>query len=281
MEGSRRTDNTALRYGPCTAGLSQEPLCLPFCVDLDGTIINSAPGIIGSYQHALRCMGAECPPAEELTWVVGPPSRRSFPKLIGPDQDVEEAVRLYRAHYEQNGLLNGTVYPGMQEALTDLYALPARLFVCTAKPQGFAERIIEHFGLGHLFERMYGADLEGKFDDKGLLIEHIIGVEQIDPAAWLWSEIGRTTCWQRGCKGRKFISLWKPVGQNRAAMSKRPTEQGRILASGHPMSFLLVSVWARDRVDADRSERLDRREYERALKTDYRSERNAQAQPCS
>jgi phosphoglycolate phosphatase len=150
-------------------------------VDLDGTIYNSAPGIIGSYQHALRCMGAECPSAEDLTWVVGPPLRRSFPKLIRPDQDVEEAVRLYREHYPQNGLLGGTVYHGMQAALTDLYALPARLFVCTAKPQGFAERITEHFGLGHLFERVYGADLEGKYDDNGLLIEHIIGVEQIDP----------------------------------------------------------------------------------------------------
>jgi phosphoglycolate phosphatase len=70
----------------------------------------------------------------------------------------------------------------MQEALTDLYALPARLFVCTAKVQSFAERIIEHFGLGQLFERVYGAEPDGKFDDKGLLIEHIIGVEQIDPS---------------------------------------------------------------------------------------------------
>ena len=153
-------------------------------VDLNGTIVNSGPGIIGSYQHALRCMGVECPPAEDLTWVVGPPSRRSFPKLIRPDQDVEEAVRLYREHYAEHGLFNATVYPGMQDALTDLHALPARLFVCTAKPQGFAETIIERFDLGHLFEQVYGADLEGKFDDKGLLIEHIMGVEQIKPS-WM------------------------------------------------------------------------------------------------
>jgi phosphoglycolate phosphatase len=132
---------------------------LALLVDLDGTIVNSAPGIIGSYQHALRCMGAECPPAGDLRWVLGPPSRRSFPKLIRPDQDVEEAVRLYREHYEANGL-----------------------FVCTAKPQGFAEKIIAHFGLAHLFEGIYGVDLEGRLDDKGLLIEHIFGVEQIDPA---------------------------------------------------------------------------------------------------
>jgi phosphoglycolate phosphatase len=121
------------------------------------------------------------PPAEHLTWVVGPPSRCSFPKLIEPDQDVEEAVRLYREHYGEHGLFNAVVYLGMQEALTDFHALPARLFVCTAKSQGFAKQIIEHFGLGHLFEQVYGADLEGKFDDKGLLIEHIIGVEQTKP----------------------------------------------------------------------------------------------------
>ncbi len=151
-------------------------------VDLDGTVYDSAPGIIGSYQYTLRCLGAECPPAEDLTWVVGPPLRRSFPRLIRPGQNVEEAVRLYREHYPQNGLLGGTVYDGMHEALAALHALPARLFVCTAKPVGFAERIIEHFGLGHLFERVYGADLEGRFDDKGLLIEHIIGVEQIEPS---------------------------------------------------------------------------------------------------
>jgi phosphoglycolate phosphatase len=103
-------------------------------VDLDGTIVNSGPGIIGSYQHALRCMGVPCPPAEDLTWVVGPPSRRSIPKLIRSDQDVEQAVWLYREHYGEHGLFNATVYPGMQKALTDLHSLPARLFVCTAKP---------------------------------------------------------------------------------------------------------------------------------------------------
>jgi phosphoglycolate phosphatase len=47
-------------------------------VDLDGTIINSGPGIINSYQYALRRMGVDCPPAEDLTWVVGPPPGARF-----------------------------------------------------------------------------------------------------------------------------------------------------------------------------------------------------------
>ncbi|WP_201864880.1 hypothetical protein [Microvirga soli] len=69
---------------------------------------------------------------------------------------MEEAVRFYRTHYEKNGLFNGAVYPGMRDGLTSLYAFPARLFVCAAKPQGFAEKIIEHFDLGHVFEGLMG-----------------------------------------------------------------------------------------------------------------------------
>ena len=151
-------------------------------VDLDGTILDSRPGIVASYRHALTQLGIEPPAAEDLTWLVGPPARRSLPKLIGPEGDVEEAVRLYRSHYEANEIFNAEVYPGLREALAETRTLPARLFVCTAKPVAFARRIIAHFGLGELFEGIYGADFEGRFDDKGLLIGQIIEAEGIDPA---------------------------------------------------------------------------------------------------
>jgi phosphoglycolate phosphatase len=151
-------------------------------VDLDGTIVDSRPGIVASYRHALTQLGFAPPPAADLTWLVGPPARRSLPKLIGPEGDVEEAVRLYRSHYEANEIFNAEVYPGLREALATLGSRPARLFVCTAKPVAFARRIVAHFGLSGLFEGVYGADFEGRFDDKGLLIGQIIEAEGIDPA---------------------------------------------------------------------------------------------------
>jgi hypothetical protein len=46
--------------------------------------------------------------------------------------------------------------------------------------------------LAHLFESIYGVDLEGRFDDKGLLIEHFIGVEQIEDLLGQLSEAGIT-----------------------------------------------------------------------------------------
>jgi phosphoglycolate phosphatase len=154
-------------------------------VDLDGTIVDSRAGIVASYRHTLARLGFEPPPAADLTWLVGPPARRSLPTLIGPDGDVEEAVRLYRAHYESHEIFNAEVYSGMREALLALGALPARLFVCTAKPVAFARRLIAHFALDGLFEGVYGADFEGRFDDKGLLIGEILATEGIDPARTL------------------------------------------------------------------------------------------------
>src|SRR4051812_935137 len=70
----------------------------------------------------------------------------------------------------------------MPEALQALRALPARLFVCTAKPHVFAVPILEHFGLTSVFTGVYGPDLEGRLDDKGLLIGRMIEEENIDPS---------------------------------------------------------------------------------------------------
>jgi phosphoglycolate phosphatase len=151
-------------------------------VDLDGTITDPAPGIIGAFQYALEHLGVRVPDAHDLGWVIGPPLRSSFAKLIGPRQDVEEAVRLYREHYGAGGLFKATVYAGMADALEGIRGCSARLFVCTSKLTVFAQRIVEHFGIGAVFDGIYGTDLEGRFDDKGDLIGQMLSVEGIDPA---------------------------------------------------------------------------------------------------
>ncbi len=55
-------------------------------VDLDGTLVDPKPGLIGSIQYALDKLGHPVPPADELLWMIGPPLRVSFPAagLGGP-----------------------------------------------------------------------------------------------------------------------------------------------------------------------------------------------------
>jgi phosphoglycolate phosphatase len=146
--------------------------------DLDGTLVDPAVGIVGSFQHALAALGRGAPEAAALGWVIGPPLRESFRTVLGQDADAEAAVRLYRERYSAWGLEQAQVYAGIEAALSVLQPA-ARLVICTAKPTPFAERVVRHFGLGGRFSAVYGAEFDGRFDDKADLIGHILATERL------------------------------------------------------------------------------------------------------
>ena len=55
--------------------------------DLDGTVIDSSPGITQSVQYALRKCGLEAPPANELLGFIGPALSWSFSHFFGMDSE--------------------------------------------------------------------------------------------------------------------------------------------------------------------------------------------------
>ena len=144
-------------------------------VDLDGTLTDPAEGIVGCFRFALEALGRPAPPAAELTWIIGPPLRGSFADVLDGAADPEEALALYRSCYGTEGLFKAIVYDGVREALAALKEAGARLILCTAKPQVYAARILQHFDLDRYFEAAYGAELDGRLEDKGDLIAHILG----------------------------------------------------------------------------------------------------------
>ncbi len=156
---------------------------LTLLVDLDGTLTDPAQGIVGSFRHALEAMGKVAPPAEGLTWIIGPPLRRSFAELLGGPEMVEAALGAYRDRYGTVGLFEAFVYDGVPEALGALKVGGVRLILCTSKPRVYAIRILHHFSLAGFFDAAYGAELDGRFDDKGDLIAHILAEERLLPGA--------------------------------------------------------------------------------------------------
>ncbi len=156
-------------------------------VDLDGTLTDPAEGIIGCFRLALEALGRSPPPAAELTWIIGPPLRRSFAEALNGEGDPEEALKIYRDRYSTEGLFEAVVYDGVRETLAELCAGGARLFLCTAKPLVYAERILAHFDLERHLEGAYGDELGGRFQDKANLIAHILeseGLEAADCCMW-------------------------------------------------------------------------------------------------
>lgn len=154
-------------------------------VDLDGTLVDPKPGLIGSIQYALERLGEPVPPAEQLLWMIGPPFRLSFPRLLGSNERTEEAIGYYRENYVNGAMYDAIVYDGIHGALDALREAGHRLFVATAKPHFYARPILEHFGLARHFAGIHGPELDGTRDHKHDLIAHILAEHRVRPEAAL------------------------------------------------------------------------------------------------
>ena len=154
--------------------------------DLDGTLTDPKPGITRSIQYALQKLDHPAIPSEdELTWCIGPPLRASFAKILGAEDHADRAVSLYRERFSDIGLYENAVYDGIAEVLTALSQSGQKLFVATSKPHVFAERIVEHFGLRHHFEYVFGSELDGTRVDKSDLLAYALKTTAVDPAKTL------------------------------------------------------------------------------------------------
>lgn len=143
-------------------------------LDLDGTLIDPAEGIIGSCRHAMERMGCPLGEGEDLRWIIGPSIRLTFARLLNDRGDPETAVGYYRERYSEWGLTAATPYSGMLDVLAQRRNAGARLILCTAKAAVFAQRVVQHFGFDHLLDGVYGPDLDGRLEDKADLIAHIV-----------------------------------------------------------------------------------------------------------
>ena len=151
--------------------------------DLDGTLTDPRQGILACFQYALEALHFDLPTDRELEGFIGPPLRESFARLFGPNNQtrVEQAVALYRERFAAEGMFENSVYPGIVEVLAELSDHGTRLSVATVKPTVFAERIVEHFGLGRFFHGVYGSELNGTPLDKTYLLADLLKAESLSP----------------------------------------------------------------------------------------------------
>src|ERR1700722_7742700 len=147
--------------------------------DLDGTLMDSRPGIVASMRHALNAMSVEAPPDDDLARLIGPPPYDPFAQLLGTTDrpTLERAVQAYRDRYATAGMFESRVYPGVADGLGTLHAGGLTLCVVTSKPHVYARSILEHFGLRGFFREVYGSELSGLRGDKGELIAYALGRE--------------------------------------------------------------------------------------------------------
>jgi phosphoglycolate phosphatase-like HAD superfamily hydrolase len=147
--------------------------------DLDGTLTDSAEGIVASFLHALDHVGAPLPEdADLVTRIVGPPMDDTF-RSLGLGEDTETAIAAFRADYTRRGWAMNTPYDGILPLLADLRAAGVRLAVATSKLEPTATRILAHFELDQHFEVIAGAAPDGSRETKEEVLAHALG--QLEP----------------------------------------------------------------------------------------------------
>lgn len=147
--------------------------------DLDGTLTDSAEGVIRSCQHMQEKMGIEKWADADLRFIVGPPLMKTFTEDFDMDKETaEKALIFFRERYTTVGLFENKVYPGVEEMLAALQAKGKRLAVATSKKEETAVKILEHFGIAKYFEVIGGDHREAGRDTKAKVIDYVLSAMQ-------------------------------------------------------------------------------------------------------
>lgn len=133
--------------------------------DLDGTLADTSGDLIAAANACFRDLGhgdlldAQ---ADALTAFHGGRAmlRLGFGRLgaAWSEMDVDAQYPLLLAAYEADIDRHTRLYPGVEAAVEHLLATGYRLAICTNKPQGLAETLMQRLGFRDPFAALIGAD---------------------------------------------------------------------------------------------------------------------------
>lgn len=150
--------------------------------DLDGTLVDSRPGIVHSLRLALEGAGVTLSEDHDFTWCIGASLWKIFEHYMQTTDRhrLEGAVAAYRHIYRDGPMFEYDIYDGVLQTLTDLKQRGARIAIATAKVHEYAREIIAVSKLAGCIDHVYGSELDGRNVEKQDLIRMILHEEHID-----------------------------------------------------------------------------------------------------
>ena len=156
--------------------------------DLDGTLVDSVPGIEYAAAAAWAAVqpGPPCPPLRSL---IGPPIREIFHQVLpGADSATLTALEgAFRNIYDLDGWKKTVAYPDVPETLASLTASGVQCFGVTNKPGLPTQRILEQCGLKAYFRAFLSPDSrKPPFASKAEAVASLLTEHGLDPARTLF-----------------------------------------------------------------------------------------------
>ena len=131
--------------------------------DLDGTLADTAPDLLGATNAVLAARGRPGLDLGHLRHMVGFGARALITQAMEAsgapvtEEELPPLVEIFLAHYRAHIADDSRLFPGVVETLASLKAGGAALAVLTNKPQELTDPLLPLLGLGGMFAAVYGA----------------------------------------------------------------------------------------------------------------------------
>jgi phosphoglycolate phosphatase len=149
--------------------------------DLDGTIIDSYPGIQKAFDNAFyRVYNVKN--TKSIKPLIGPPINKILVNCNGetnPDI-IDRFVGCFKEFYDSEDLKLSVLYDGMQDLLDELIRRDIKMFVVTNKRERPTKLIIQYLKLERYFCDFYCSDNKGSYPSKELLVHNLLKNERVD-----------------------------------------------------------------------------------------------------
>lgn len=123
--------------------------------DFDGTLADTAPGILTAEAETFRRMGLEVPSEERMRFGIGLPLGESLRQAVDlPADRIEEAMAIYRSLFSVYELGLTRIFPEVPETLEELRKRGLRMAIATSRGANSLGAILSRFDIGHYFETM-------------------------------------------------------------------------------------------------------------------------------
>jgi phosphoglycolate phosphatase len=132
--------------------------------DLDGTLVDTAPDLLGALNHVLTGMALAPVSLDAVAEMIGHGARAMIETGLKTQgavlsaAEMDAAFERFIAYYVDHIADHSRPFEGAVEALAALRKAGATLTVCTNKRQDLSERLIGALGLSQQFDVIFGAD---------------------------------------------------------------------------------------------------------------------------
>lgn len=132
--------------------------------DLDGTLVDTAPDLIGAAHHALSTRGLAPIAGNLLKPWISYGARRILVEALAiadhhaSDAEIDEMLTQFLVHYEANIAVESRPFPGIVDALAHFRERGCKLAVCTNKREGLSLALLDALDMIKLFDAIAGRD---------------------------------------------------------------------------------------------------------------------------